>query len=458
MKEVFLTSRYSNDIYKLIVKACLDDVKKKNKKNEIAVEVIKIKIKFDYNFLLNCLIFFFSGKFFKKENIALLKYKNVEFGKYLLSTTFRSYVVYTSHLKFLYYLIKNIFKVSIYYKNADYYLKKYNFNYFYIDHLEYLNGIIGQIFVNNNKCIFSNRHPRNIIKTKKKNFEEIFQIKYFEKKLSNHQIKKIKNKNYKIFKTTKNIIPWMYHTKFRNFNNKKLDKYNYIIYAHSFTDSQCDHGYDGFVNNLDWLKFTVDFLNKRRENFIIKAHPNFYINTKISSLKELSEWDRKIYFNFIEKYKKLQNILIIDKPIENRHLINLLNKKCIAITKHGTVQLEMIYHGFKVIASKKNVIDPKFCLANSWNNKSEYAKILEKNWKALKFANYHNFLNLVEYLFMNKNTIYGENFYLNILKKKIFEKKILKKNPSTEMILKKFNSIKYKDTLIKNLTIPISKI
>ena len=180
MREVFITARYTDDIYKLIVNACFKDLSKKNK--HIKLEIIRFKKIPDFTFLFYCLMVFIKGSFFRKDQIALLKFKKVNFGQSLLATTYRGYDSYNSKYKFYYHLFKNIYKISIYFRTADYYLKNYRFKNVYLDHLEYLNGIFYQIFVNKNKLIFSNRYPKNIIKTKSKKINDIFQVKFIKKK------------------------------------------------------------------------------------------------------------------------------------------------------------------------------------------------------------------------------------------------------------------------------------
>ena len=257
MSEVFLTTKYEDNIYKLIVNTCLKDINKKKNK-EIKPEIIIFKKKPDFGFLFYCLIILITGGLFKKDKIVLLKFKNVNFGKNLLSITCRSYATYSSKFRFYYHLFKNIYLISIYYKTAEYYLKKYKFKNVYLDHVEYLNGILYQLFVNKNKCIFTNRYPRSIVKTKNKKINDIFQIKFKKKKFSKLEIKKIKLKSKKIYKSVKDYIPWMYHTKYHHESFKNLSKYKYIIYAQSFTDAQLEHRYDGFTNTYEWLKFTIE--------------------------------------------------------------------------------------------------------------------------------------------------------------------------------------------------------
>ena len=456
MKEVLLTTRYTDDIYKLIINACLKDINKK--KICIKPETIKFKKKPDFIFLFYCLIILIKGSFFRKDKIALLKFKNVNFGKNLLSITFRSYDTYNSKYKFYYHLFKNIYKISIYYQTAEYYLKNYKFNNVYLDHLEYLNGIFYQIFINKNKCIFTNRYPRNIIKTKNKKISKIFQVKFVKKSFSKLETKKIILKSREVFNSVKDYIPWMYHTKYHNGSLDNLNKYKYIIYAQSFTDSQLEHGYDGFTNTFEWLKYTIEKLNRKNVSFIVKAHPNFYINTKINSLHERSRWDQKIYYDLINKYRLYKNILFINKPVENIHVIKRLNKKCIAITKHGSVQLEMIHNNFKIISSACNLIDPKYKISNTWKNKKEYQNLLNRDWDKLKFFHKNNYLNIIHNLFLDKNSFYGENFYINQLRKQMVKKNYIKKNSSYEDTINKFNKINNKNQIIDQISLAITKI
>ena len=181
MKEVFLTTRYTDDIYQFIVNMCAKDINKKNK--EINIEPIKLKKFPDIFFLLICFKYLLQGKFFDKEKIILLEYKKINFGKKLLSTTYRSFNSYISVLNFFYTLLKNIYMIGKIIKTANYYLKNYKFKYAYIDHLEYLNGIYFDIFKSRKKTIYINRYPHNIIKTTNKNSNTIWQIPFKKKNI-----------------------------------------------------------------------------------------------------------------------------------------------------------------------------------------------------------------------------------------------------------------------------------
>lgn len=457
-KSVFLVSRYSDDIYKFIVNQCYQDLPKKER-SKIEIENIKQKKIPDIGFLIYCLFCLLRGDLFDKEKVVALEYKKIKFGKHLLSFTFRNYSSYLTNINYFYTLCKNIYIVAKFFKTADFYIKNYNFKYVYLDHIEYLNAVYYQKFINNNKKIYTNRHPRGIIKTKKKNVEKLFEIKYKKIFLSKSQKNKIIKKSKKIFTSLENYLPWMYYTKYNSIDNKDYKKFEYIIYAHSFTDSQLEHQYDGFANTLEWLVFTVNELKKKKINFIIKAHPNFYLKSKIKGLKEISDWDKKIYKKYIENISKDKNILVIDKPVLNYDLVKKLDKnKCVVITKHGSVQLEMTFHNFKVITSKSNFIDPKYNLTNRWSNRNEYKNLLRKHWSQLKFGKEESFCSVMQNLFLDDNMAYGKNFYLNALKSHMSKLKLINKDSSYEKMITKFNSLKNKDRVLKKIDFPIKEV
>ena len=148
---------------------------------------------------------------------------------------------------------------------------------------------------------------------------------------------------------------------------KVLRKYDYIIYTHSFTDAQLIFGQSAFVNTLDWLLFTIQKLLNNRKKIIIKCHPSFWDKF------EHNVYDRFIFKKCLSKYFNNPNILILDKAYSNKSLINHLNDKCIAITHHGTVSLEMIQNKFKVISSNCNIWEQSYQLTNCWSSKEDYS-------------------------------------------------------------------------------------
>ena len=60
--------------------------------------------------------------------------------------------------------------------------------------------------------------------------------------------------------------------------------------------------------------------------------------------------------------------------------------------------------------------------------------------------------------FMNKNSVFGKDFYLNVLLEYMSKKKLIVKNSSEKKILSRFSSLKNKEDIIKNIKIPIQTI
>jgi len=457
MEKIFLTTRFTDDIYQLIIKACTNDLRRSEKKiKNVKIKVIKIRKIPDFKFLLSCTLYFFQGKFFFRKKIISLKYKGINFGKHLYTYTLRDHKVYSSSYKFYFLLFKNIYIVSKYFNTADYYLKYYKFENVYIDHPMYLNGIFYQIFKNKN--IYANCYPRNIIKTKNKDIKDILELDFKDQSFSNNKKNEIKKKIKKIFNNANNSLPWMDYAKFNILKKHNFKKYDYIIYTHSFTDAQLSLEFDGFLNVLEWLEFTTIELQKRKVNFIIKGHPNWYVSSKKSGFHELSAWDKKIYSNFINRIKHDKNILIINESISNNDLIKSLDKKCVAITKHGNAQFEMVRNNFKVISSKSSTLNHKYNLFNTWGNKRDYKKLLNIKWDKLKFCNKKNYLNAINRLYLDEGAFFGKNNYINILKQHMIKEKFIKKKSTNIDSIIKFNSLKNKSKILDKINVPIIEL
>ena len=454
----FLTSRHTNDIYQFIVDACVKDSQKKKNYKNLKIKEIKILKKFNYKFIFYVLFLFFKGKFFSRREITKLKYNNINFGLYITSWSARSFATYQSSFKFFFEIFRSIIRTSYYIETANYYLKKYRFSEVYIDHAMYLNGIFFDIFFRNKKTIYSNNHPHSLFKiipksNKESNFLNYLKIKYVDKKLTQKEKLITKKKIKKLFLNPKKYIAYMEDIKFQKID-KKIDKkllknYEYIIYAHSVTDAQLICGVDGFSSTLDWQIFTINHLIRNNKKFIVKAHPAFYLKGKVFS------WEKKIFLKLMKRYKEYKDVLFIEKPFENFELIKNLDPKCIILTHHGTAELEMVYHNFKVISFKNNIYNHKYNISNKWTNPNEYESLLNKNWSELKFANYNNFLKLMNKFYVN-GAYYGNDFYLQTLQKYMIRLKIIKNSKKNiENTIKVFSKIKNKKKILKNINVKI---
>ena len=231
-------------------------------------------------------------------------------------------------------------------------------------------------------------------------------------------------------------------------NEINYNKFDYIIYAHSFTDAQLVYGNDGFSNVYDWLIFTIDFLRKKNKKIIVKAHPNFYYpKNKKGYFDPLAYNDNLIYQKIINKYKKDRNILFLDKAFSNLDFLKLLNKKKhILITHHGTSILESAYFKFKCICSKASPWETKFKVANYFSNKKNYKLLLNKSIYSLDKANRKDLDNLIYELYFEDFSLFGKKSYFHFIKKNFNFSKPLNRKYSPIFLnkLKKMNDARLK--------------
>ena len=93
-------------------------------------------------------------------------------------------------------------------------------------------------------------------------------------------------------------------------------------------------------------------------------------------------------------------------------------KKTILITHHGTPILEGVASGFKIISSEMTRWDRKFKLSNSWSNRKEYKKILNKNISELKHGSMNDLKKLSSEIFKDKFGVHGKEYFEKLLKNK----------------------------------------
>ena len=181
MDKYFLTSRYSNDIYKLIVDACFKDFKKDNKNKKLKILKIEITNNYDFIFLFYFFLMIILNFFNFKKKIIYQKYKNVNYGRYLIAYTLRDVKCYESNFFFYKNLLINALIVSKYFYTADRYLQMCNSKSLYLDHCMYLNGILYEYFRNNNYIIYTNNYPQDLIRinpsSSKINFDDALRVK-----------------------------------------------------------------------------------------------------------------------------------------------------------------------------------------------------------------------------------------------------------------------------------------
>lgn len=414
---MFLSTRKPSHLYKYLILASKLNIEKKEKK-EMEIKYFKTKNYIDLSYFLFLISNLFSLKIFKKRKIYIT-YENINIGKHVVSESLKNFNSYNSYLFYYYQIIKNFIKAGIILKNCKEYNKKFDIKGIYIDHCTYLNGIMFSYFAKKKVTIFTNNYPFSIFKIDfKKNkkdklskYENV--IKYNQKTnlLSRDLIKckKILNK----ITYRKNYLSWMKRIKFTNLENFDFSKFEYIVYAHSFTDGQLVYGNDDFENTYEWLDYTLKVLSSLKKKVIIKAHPNFYE----SSYGILSEWDKKIFKKIIKKYKTNKDFYFLNKPIFNYDLLRKIDKNCVLITHHGTVLLEGSYLGFKTISSASTFYGNNYRHSIMWKNKKEYLKILKSKINKLPKTNNKDLYYLTKNLYLNNYSYYSKNFWEKIISK-----------------------------------------
>ena len=457
----FASTRNMSSIYKLLVGASKKNLEKKL---DIKTEILIIKKKFpSIKFLFFFMYSLLSGKLFSNEKYILLKYKGHNLGRFAYATMSVDIESFYKIIKSLILKLKYLFLAGAVIDTAYYYTGKISGA--YVDHGVYLNGLYIDIFLKNDIRIYSNNYPKGLFSAKLKKrlkinfaYEQLIQIK--DKKMNSQQ----KNKVRKVIKRTlgnPNFIPWIKMVKFKKL--KKIIDYNkfeYIIYAHAFTDAQLVFGYDGYANMCDWLIETINILKKLKKSVIIKPHPNFYDYLLLNLDKKNKE--KNISYKDHQMYLKIKNIYrdptihFLDEPYFNIEFLNKLNKKKhIIIAHHSSAILECCYVGFKCISSKSTFWDKKIKLTNSFSNRRENKIFLSKKFKYLKYSKKNDVLKIFNEIYFNKYGPYGDGFFLSLLSKTIGVKELSRfgynKVMNTQIKKSEIKTLKAVDLISENI-------
>lgn len=452
----FATTRSPTGIYSILVNSCKKDAEKKLNKplKVLLLNKRTLSIKFFFYFIKILL----SGKIFFSRKFINLKYRNCSIGRHTLATSWRDKKSYLNFLTFFYYKIKYLIISGTIIDMAYSNIKKVEA--VYVDHGVYLNGLIIQVFANNNKLIYQNVYPRGLSckdtrKNNKQNileYEDLLILRKNEKKLSIREKKNAKNKIKKIINSPE-TIPWIKGVKFKSLKNRNLKDLTHIVYAHSFADGQLVWGIDGFLNMREWIEFTLEKLDTGKNKVFVKAHPNFTIR---GYFNEACAMDKHIFSLIKNKFKFSKRLFFEDEPVKNLSLLEIINKKTILISHHGSSILEGTFKNFKNISSKATFWEHKLKVSNQWSTKKEYESILKKKWNDLKFANKDDFLQVCDLLYCNIYGHYGKKFWHEIISKNI---KISRQKLDKDFvkIFKKFNK-KHESKLINAVSQNIQEL
>lgn len=412
---MFLSTRKPEAIYKLIITSCKENIEN-NLKKKLKLEIFKIEKFPRVNYLFFIIYFIISLRIFSKQERLNLRFKNIEIGRFVTAQTFNNFVSYNSKLFFFINYIKNLFKAGKLLNSAMKYADK-KIEAIYIDHCGYINGVLYSFFSNTNTIIYSNNFPQTIYKINFKNLNNKFYRKYENSLIIQKKPKLRKNELSKCKLVLKSIfskphkLKYMFKTKYEKLPHINFQKFDYVIYTHSFTDGQLWYGLDEFENTLDWIKFTLNEFKDTNKNILIKAHPNFYEK----SIGILSEWDKQIYLNLKHEFKNNKNFYFLDNSVFNFELLKRLKKKCILISHHGTVILEGANIGFKTISSQANFFNKKFKVSNLWSTKKEYQILLNKSFQKINYPVRKDFYSLIYEVYINDFSYPGKKFWQNII-------------------------------------------
>lgn len=235
-----------------------------------------------------------------------------------------------------------------------------------------------------------------------------------------------------------------YSTKSAFSNNKTLDdnllfdknKINILICTHCFYDNPHAYGKIFFCDFYEWLLFLAKISNQTDYNWFIKPHPDYLPGT-LENIKRILP-----YF---------KNIKLID-PLTSFH--QLKDKIDKIITVYGSVGHELPLLGFEVIncAAQNPHKAYKFCFTpkNLLSLKNKLLNLKKKNYSVnnskiyeFYYMHYHFFkYNLINIDFFKKNQFFSLKKFINLLNKKNYIKKNVRKRI--------FKFLKFKEIMTVN--------
>ena len=298
------------------------------------------------------------------NKILNFKYKNIKIGDLCIDTYLQTFhhFLYEDDLN----NIKNDPKFRITFNTAcaiiDEFFKKFeekNIKSFitsysgYIDHglglrvalffkcKVFIIGDIDKAFIINNTAYHKYNYEKNL-----KNFRK---LPFKDKKIS-----KAKNYLKKRFIGKKDLaIDYLSFVPYRKTNKKLLNvnfKKSICIFAHCTADSLYGFKETKFLTQKNWIEETIKNLSSKKIsdkiNIFLKIHPNETFNGEI------------YLRNIIKKYSFVK---VLEK---NTNINQIINSNLIAgITMHGTIGLELAYHGIKTLYAHNNpYVNFNFCV------------------------------------------------------------------------------------------------
>ena len=157
-----------------------------------------------------------------------------------------------------------------------------------------------------------------------------------------------------------------------------------VIFLHDFFDSPHIYGYMIFPDFLEWVEFTIKFLENENIPYCLKPHPN-QIGDSAQVIRELKN--------------KYPNTKFISSKITNKQLIDAGMQ--VGISVYGTVAHELVYMNIPVILCAENPHSSyDFCYEAK--DIDEYSNLI-KNYKTLKVKNKEEVLSFYYMHNLNKS-------------------------------------------------------
>jgi hypothetical protein len=189
-----------------------------------------------------------------------------------------------------------------------------------------------------------------------------------------------------------------------------------IIYAHSFTDSQMENGFDGFKSVYDWLLFTLETIKEHasRTNLFIKAHPSFFSETNERDAEVL---DRELW-KLLES-EIPSNVHIVNSTVTNWEFLKQFEpESTVLISHHGNAVVEGAYLGFQSISSVASPWGSNYKFSTTWSSKEEYARLL-RLWDfadSMKSERHSEVAKFISDVYMSEvSSISSDSYYLNVV-------------------------------------------
>ena len=351
----------------------------------------------------------------KKEQVILLKYKNILIGDILYDTFLKSKNLPTINLDSATFKIHCEEFISL----CDYwidYFKIYNIKAVITSHSVYSYAIPIRVAIEKNIKAFgcTSRHIYKLDKNQfrmhanTKEYKKIFKsLKPELQRWGVETSKKILTK--RISGNTDTSSGFFGNVKVSPFNKKKFDskinknkKIKILILPHDFYDAVHIYGNSLFADFYEWLDFLGKFSKKNKQyDWYIKLRGDYKGKYKISHNKTAN-----IIYDFMKKYPNL-------KILPNNFSLHQIKKDKIdfVLTVHGTAALEFaLIDGPTVINASQNNPHAEYNFSITPKNLKQYKKILNNLQKLKMTKNKIDKKEIYQYYFMRH--IYNDKNWL----------------------------------------------